>query len=817
MEPLCTLVLAGLRRDKGTFIGLFLLLFLAGCVLTFTIGLFVDLSTRAHDLYDEVGGGDVWMICFDDEADARLAQLAETPEVGDVRETRAFSAPMRFERPDGEPKSDMQLFMSLFEAWETGLAFNVFTDDLSAHAANPSAPQPGEVYVTPAEKVLRNVELGDKIMLDMGGEKRWLTVTGFFEDPQAGTPFMGLKRYLVAPETFDGLYELAEKTYETAQATAGTTENDVMGGIAQGAFPELEINASLSPAARAAGLNGQDLASIIHRTSDAGTSGTNTYSKETLLGFEGIVTQVITAVLATFALLLFTIALVLCVHSVATAIAEGTVDWGIAKAVGIAPRTLRRTLIAQYALVACAALVLGFIAGIALEPLAWPAFLLVTGLLVDAPAPPWPALLCLGALLALLVGTVAAKARRLGRIKPLAALRRGTADVSFTPRGSCAISGTHLAPSLAWRAVLSQKRQYVGAFLCSFLLCAFITLCFGIGGAVADDDATHQALGLWKSDISAALVSDSVTLDEVSAVIEEVAPLKRAWSEASVSLSLDGEQHSFVGLSDFDVLGANSLITGQMPRLANEAAIGPNFARQQHLEVGDEFIVTSPAGEEKALLVSGVVSSALDGGTGIFLTLDGLEEIAGNDMIDVAKTRQYQLVDDAQTDVALAHAEERFGDEVSFDPTGLFGIDEVILLIRDVLVTVGYSMTAFAALLACVAVALVSRRMLLAERRDLGIYRALGFRVRTLRQSFALRFLGVALVGSAMGTALVMAGGSQLVGSLFGLFGAGAFTIVLPVWQAALLTAGLAAVFALSAYGFSRSIRTISVRELVVE
>lgn len=223
MEPLRTLVLAGLRRDKGTFIGLFVLLFLAACALTFTISLFVDLSTRAHDLYDEVGGGDVWMICFTDEADARVAELAEKPEVGDVRETRAFSAPVRFERPDGEPKSDMQLFMSLFEAWETGLAFNVFTDDLSAHAANPPAPQPGEVYVTPAEKVLRDVELGDKIMLDMGGEKRWLTVAGYFEDPQAGTPFMGLKRYLVAPETFDGLYELAEKTYETAQAPPRTT------------------------------------------------------------------------------------------------------------------------------------------------------------------------------------------------------------------------------------------------------------------------------------------------------------------------------------------------------------------------------------------------------------------------------------------------------------------------------------------------------------------------------------------------------------------------------------------------------------------
>ena len=46
MEPLRTLVLAGLRKDRGTFVGLALLLFLASLALTLITSLFVDLSAR---------------------------------------------------------------------------------------------------------------------------------------------------------------------------------------------------------------------------------------------------------------------------------------------------------------------------------------------------------------------------------------------------------------------------------------------------------------------------------------------------------------------------------------------------------------------------------------------------------------------------------------------------------------------------------------------------------------------------------------------------------------------------------------------------
>lgn len=55
MQPLRTLVKAGIRHEKGTFVGLAILLFLAALALTFTINLFVDLSEREDVLLNEAG------------------------------------------------------------------------------------------------------------------------------------------------------------------------------------------------------------------------------------------------------------------------------------------------------------------------------------------------------------------------------------------------------------------------------------------------------------------------------------------------------------------------------------------------------------------------------------------------------------------------------------------------------------------------------------------------------------------------------------------------------------------------------------------
>ena len=815
MEPLRTLVLAGLRKDKGTFVGLALLLFLTSLALTLTTSLFVDLSAREEALLDQIAAGDV---AANDPVsnltDEDIDEIEALPEVQEVKVTEAFTAPTRVEDAQGnEVVKTAPPSASAYEAWGSSLDFNVFADDLSSYRDEQNGPADGEAYVRVAERTLYNVEIGDVLVLDIGGRETSLRVAAFYEDPQMGTPFMDTKRYLLSSATFEKLLAEVEET-----GTSGTGISSGAVTMEKEAYPIREINVMLTPEARSQGIDGHDLTQLIDDGTSWGESAHTLFSRQTLAGYSLLVVQVITAVLAVFSLILFVVALILCLHTASSSIQSGYADWGVLKGVGLPRNALRRVLVMQYALAALVGLALGFIAGCLLEPLFWPAFLLITGILVVEASFPWAGLACCAALLAALMACIALMARKIGRITPLAALRQGDGDIRFSPRGASAISGNHLKASLVWRAIVSEKGRYAGISVCSLLLCAFVALCFGIGGAVAGDDAVYKAFGVWKSDGSFRFDGQEVSLDEVRETIEGVSPITREWEEGAAVLNLNGEACTFVGLSDTGVIEEASIVSGRAPKHANEALIGLNLARAKGLSVGDELQVSKSDGEERTYIVSGLLSSVLNGGNGVVLTYEGFQELVelGSDPADVS--RQYQLADPDKADEVVEALASRFGDSVDTELTGLFGSNtNMLLLCRDMLTVMGYAMSAFAMGLACVAVMLISRRTLLSERRDMGIYRAMGFTAASLRASFTLRFLGVSAAGALVGSALTMAAGGALVSSLFGLFGVGAFSLALPVWEALAISAVFALAFALSAFGMSGRIKDVSVRELVVE
>ncbi|MEY8459747.1 FtsX-like permease family protein [Eggerthellaceae bacterium 24-137] len=817
MEPLRTLVKAGLRAEKGTFIGLAILLFLSALALTFTINLFVDLSEREGVLLDEAGSGDMFAQDLPQKLnDEAIAEITALPEVQEVQVAEGFSASTRYENAEGRELREATLSSSnIYEAWGTSLDFNVVSNDFQGYVNDEAGPGPGEAYVRTACKTLFGLDVGDYLVMSFGDREERLRVAGFFEDPQWGSPFFETARALISKADFERLLALAEASAKEAGADGEDTSIVSMGSTP---YPIAEINVLLTPDARAQGITGVDLVRIVAEETAWGAGADTLSARETYTGYMLMVVQVMSAIFGAFSLLLFVVALVLCIHTASAAIESGYANWGIMKAVGLPRKTLRRALFLQYALCALVSLAAGFLAGCLSAPALWPSFLLITGILVQNPSFPAASLVCCGALLATLCLCVLAKARKIGRISPLAAMRQGKDDIRFAPRGASGIGGSCLAASLAWRAIVSKKGRYLGLGACSLLLCAFIALCFGIGGAVEDDDSVYQTFGVWKSDASVAFEEENVELDDVLAAVEEATPVARVWQESATLLNVNGGAHTFVGLSDIDVINDASMIAGRKPIHNNEVLAGLNFARSMGLDVGDEFVVTGQDGAERRLMVSGVLSTILNGGDGIVMTYDGVKDLAGLRLAGGDGSWQIQLANPDKAAEAVEAVNARFGEKVDTEDTGLFGTStDMLLLIRSMFTMIGYGMAAFAVVMACVAVMLVSRRMLISEQRDLGVYRALGFSVRSLRASFSLRFLAVALAGALVGAALAMLFGSNITGALFGLFGVGSFSIQLPWWKAVAIGAAFALVFALAAYGFSRSIRHVSIQELVAE
>lgn len=93
-----------------------------------------------------------------------------------------------------------------------------------------------------------------------------------------------------------------------------------------------------------------------------------------------------------------------------------------------------------------------------------------------------------------------------------------------------------------------------------------------------------------------------------------------------------------------------------------------------------------------------------------------------------------------------------------------------------------------------VVTAMTGGRLLAAEQRDIGIYKAMGFTDRQLRGSFALRFGMAAAAGAAAGTILAAVLADPLVNAAMKLAGIsgfasspGAFAVLFPATVVTLL------------------------------
>lgn len=812
MALMRTLIAAGLKRGRRSFVGIFLLMTLTGAALTFTVSMYVDLNAREEAALAEIEAGDVYAVDVAANLNRDVADEIEAlPEVSEARLNDALGVPVKYYRGDGTTVDKNPTSGTALVAWGDALDFRLFSEDGRSLVADTPEPGPNEVYVPVSMQVSPGVHKGDELEVIVGDSTRRLSIAGFYEDPQMGSPFIEIKRYLVAERTFD------EVAAEVDAATLDGGRQELFSSQGKLASSRMaELNVRLTDEARAAGTTSSDLARIIAEKVAWANTASGMFASDTLVGYAMMVVVIGGAVMGVFALLLFAIALIICTHTVSTSIEEGYADYGTLKALGLPNRALRGMLVVEYAGVSLAGLAVGLTLGSVLVPFALPFFAQLTCVLASNAAPPAAAIALLAVLLALVAAVVALKTGKLARISPLVAFRGGAADVRFRSRGERPLGGSHLSLQLAVRAIMSAKRRYVGLAGCACVLCAFIVLVFGIGGTLRGENAAQDAFGMWESDLSITLASPDVDFAEVERVIEEASPIEKSWQEAFTMVSFGGESHSFAGLSDLTLV--QGVTEGRLPVHDNEALIGVNLAKSMDLRVGDELVVDGADGEERRFVVCGLLSAMFNAGSGTILTYDGVRDLAGTAEDAAEPSRQYQLADPDAADEARAAVEARFGDAVDTRATGMFAdTTGMIGVIQQLFTVMGYAMAGVAAALAFLAVSLIIGRMFTAERHDLGVYLALGFTSRALRLQFALRFFLVALVGCALGATAAALGGGWLMGQLFGLFGVSRFAIDANPLMVGGLTLGLALVFLVAAYASARKVRRVDVRGLVAE
>ena len=149
--------------------------------------------------------------------------------------------------------------------------------------------------------------------------------------------------------------------------------------------------------------------------------------------------------------------------------------------------------------------------------------------------------------------------------------------------------------------------------------------------------------------------------------------------------------------------------------------------------------------------------------------------------------------------------------ELNESTDSLLGDYQILVTLAEIVMYVS------TALVALITVAMNCNKMLQTEKKNLGIYRALGFTGSKLRLQFAFRFLIVSALGTLAGVALNFLLANRVLGALMHLIGMAFFKSSFSV--AAILPPLMLVWVAFFAFAFllSGKVKRLDVRELITE
>ncbi len=777
-----TLFKAGVRRHKGSLIGIFVLVLLVSLSLGTVLTIWSNSGSYVVSELERAGYGSLtaWVSNLSDR-EALTGEIAALPEVATVETQELIYS--NYTVNEQESDSEGQLITQSLD--ETRYRF--FTDDLSGYRSDVPQINPGEVYVSPSLVSMFGVGLGDEITFPVAraGGNVVLTVKGFYEDPFMGSSMIGMKGFLICQEDHDAMAERIRGSGIDALAREGAMLH---------IFSERGLTAS-------------ELSAVINENTSLPAHTEFVHSADAISGFMLILQNAFSGLLLAFVLVLLCVVFVVLSHSIGATIEADYVNMGILKTVGITSAALRRIQLLQYGSAILPGLVLGIVLSGPISALVSKMTLTTTGILIPASL---PVALCLAAyvIIGLLLGAfILFKTAKIGHITPMKAIRGETVGTTPNPKRLPVIRGAHLSLGLAVRQLVTGKKKYAGACVVALLLVFFASMIGRMDTWLgADGKGMMDAFNPADHDIGVQTFG-TLSETEAEAAVLTFTDITDSYLLAMLNVSVNGVDYTANAISEPERF---HILAGRTSTADNEIVITEFIAADLNVGIGDTLTVTGDSGSA-TYVISGIYSCANDMGANVGMRQAGYLRI-GKDEPQIW-CHHYFLSDPTQKAAITETLENTYGGDIHIHENtwpGLFGIISAM----GALVVFMYVMVIAFILVVTV---MTGSKLLSAEQRDIGIYKAIGFTDKTLRLSFALRFGVTAVIGSALGAALAVVLTDPLVDRVMKLAGISNFASHSSAGNALLPAVIVILLFTVFAYLLAGKIRKADLTVLIAE
>lgn len=756
------LLKANLKRHKGTLFGIFILTLLVAAALGTVLTVWNNSEKYIKNELDRSGYGELtaWTTNLPD-----TTELKNNIEALDEIERVETQSLIYSNYTTNEMESDSEGQLITYIPKENRYRF--FTDDLTGYREQPKSILPGEVYVSPSMVSMFGIKLGDEITFSIarGGKNLTLTIKGFYEDVYMGSSMIGMKGFLISEADRTVALDLIRNAGIDALARDGAMLH---------IFEAKESERTVS-----------ELNSLLNEQTALAEYTESVHSKETIAGFMLILQNAFSGILLAFVLILLFVVLIVLSHSISSTIASDFVNMGILKTVGLDSSRLRLLQILQYGIPVTVGLVIGFLLSIPFGSMLTNATITTTGVLI----PKAPSLLFMAAafisILLLLVLFIFIRTRKIGKITPMKAIR-GETDGTVTKITKPAAFGSNIHFRLAFRQLLSGKSRYIGAFVVALLLVFFASLVGRMDSWLGSDGkGMMDAFNPADHDIGVQSFGE-LTQEEFEKTILQYTDITDTYVLAMPTASLNGISYT---ANIIDQPERFHILEGRTCMADNEIVITEFIAANFGIAIGDTVMVRGDSGSGE-YIISGIYSCANDMGDNFGMNREGYLKI-GRDHPNLW-CWHYFLADSSQKGAITKALESAYGGDIHVHENTWSGLFGIISAMQALLVL----MYALVIVFILIVTVMTGSKILLAEQKDLGIYKAIGFSSASLRLTFALRFAMVAVLGGFLGTLLAAVITDPIVSSVMKLAGISNFVshpnfigLVLPMVVVTLLFA----------------------------
>lgn len=774
-----TLLKANIRHKKGFFMSVILLTLIVAMSVTTVLSIRDSARKgilKAHEIADTPN---LWVEYFAHKlTDQMVEDVKNHPDVAKVEVRDCLIGTKTI--INKEEYSNSNMLMKASDQTQ------VLKEDLSGIAGKADTLKPGEIYVS--QGILTNIhgQVGEALAIETLAGDYHFKVKGIFLDSMLGASVIGWKTSYIS-----------DADYAEMEAAITAQETDEMHALGKCLYIYKADSCKLSDARFRRQLN-----------IDTGVlnMGVGSCTKDMSIHYTSLFPQIIASILMVFIILLLGIVLIVTVHSISVEIESNYLTFGILKAQGFGTGKLRALFLFQYLIAEVIGSLLGIVLSIPLIKLTANIFAPITAVPAVVSIPAFVILVILLSLFLLSALSIVLVSRKLHGISPVHAIAGARKEIYFDSRMNAPIHKKFLSASLALRQFTAAKRRYIGTFMIVAILVFFMMTITMLSGTITSKSAL-DAMGaiVTEVDVSPKKQLDKEDYADIEKEIEHFTKIDKAYYYQASYFSFDGEEVMGQVYGNPEVLPP---IKGRAPVYDNEIAVSPNLLDEFNLRIGDEVAI-GWEDQQEYYLISGTVQLINDAGRCFTISEDGARKLGYDQWLWSC----YSLEDEGKQEKIVAALNEKFGDSIEAECTG-GAMDDTYQIAIDAMQLIIY---VFSILFSLVVVQMVCSKAFIGERKDIGIYKSLGFTCVKLRLQFALRFLLVALLGSMLGSVLCYFLSGKMLSMLLRGIGITNFMANFDIKTVSIPVFVICISFFVFSYLASGRIKKVEVRELVTE